>query len=227
MSGASVDHGPGIFSKRLSTTNYAEKPCLFLDRDGVVVEETHYLHRTEDVTLINGVGEAMAKANAMGVAVVMVTNQAGIGRGYYTWQDFEVVQRHILGACGSLGGRCDMILACAYHCEALAPYNREAHPWRKPAPGMLFEAARVLDVDLSRSHIVGDTLADLEAGAQAGLPGGTLVLTGHGGVEWRDRGEAAFARYKKSGSFKARLARNGAEAIRDWLADLTPDVSVV
>lgn len=227
ISRAPVRHEAGLFNRRLSATDYTGRPCLFLDRDGVLVEETHYLHRTDDVVLIRGVAGAIAKANAMGVAVVMVTNQAGIGRGYYSWKEFELVQKHILDAYGSLGARCDMILACAYHREGIAPYKREAHSWRKPAPGMLFEAARVLGIDLSSSHIVGDTLADLAAGALAGLPGGTLVLTGHGQREWSEGGEGAFARYGGGGSFTPCRASNAGEAIENWLAGLTLNASAV
>ena len=215
-----IHHQEGLFSQRLSDTDYTGKPCLFLDRDGVLVEETHYLHRPEDVVLINGVAQAIAKANTMGVAVAMVTNQAGIGRGYYTWEHFHRVQEEILNACALARGRCDMILACAYHREGTAPYRHEAHSWRKPAPGMLLEAARVLGIDLSRSHIVGDTLADLAAGARAGLPSGTLVLTGHGEREWGDGGERTFASYQGSGFFPHR-ARNAAEAIEKWLTGFT------
>lgn len=225
-SGAPADQEPGLFSCRLSTRDYEGKPCLFLDRDGVLVEETHYLHRIEDVVLISGVAEAIANANALGVPVVMVTNQAGIGRGYYSWRDFERVQQHIIEACASVGARWDMVLACAYHGEGIAPYRLDGHSWRKPQPGMLLEAARVLKIDVSRSHIVGDTLADLQAGVEAGLSGGTLVMTGHGEREWRENGNAAFARYAKLGSFVARLAGNGGEAIENWLASFTLDAGV-
>lgn len=214
-------HGdPGIFSQRLSDADFTGKPCLFLDRDGVLIEETHYLHRTDDVALIGGVAEAIRKANGASVAVVMVTNQAGIGRGYYGWQEFDLVQQHVLGACSSLGAHCDMILACAYHRDGVSPFNVDGHSWRKPEPGMLLEAARVLGIDLSRSYIVGDTLADLMAGAKAGLSGGALVLTGHGEREWKENGLAAFALHAGSGSFCPRLAPNGAEAIEHWLAEL-------
>jgi D-glycero-D-manno-heptose 1,7-bisphosphate phosphatase len=216
----------GLFSCRFSRTNYQGKPCLFLDRDGVLVEETNYLHRIEDVVLVAGVAEAVASANALGVAVVMVTNQAGIGRGYYSWKDFECVQQHIIRACSSVGARWDMMLACAYHGEGIAPYREEGHLWRKPQPGMLLETARVLGIDLSRSHIVGDTLTDLDAGARAGLPGGTLVLTGHGEREWREGGAVAFARYQKSGSFMPHLSANAAEAIANWLSGFNLDPSV-
>ena len=212
---------PGLFSHRLSGKDYEGKPCLFLDRDGVLVEETNYLHRTEDVVPIAGVAQAIAKVNAAGLPAVMVTNQAGVGRGYYSWEEFEVVQQHLLELCKTAGGRFDMALACAYHADGTPPYRFDAHPSRKPAPGMLLEAARVLKVDLASSHIVGDTLADLEAGARAGLSGGTLVLTGHGEREWRSSGQAAFAEYQKAGSFLPRLAENAAEAIEIWLAALT------
>lgn len=115
-----------------------------------------------------------------------------------------------------------MVLACAYHADGIEPYRLAAHPWRKPQPGMLLEAARILGVDLSRSHIIGDTLTDLAAGAQAGLPGGTLVRTGHGEREWRDRGEAVFATYRESGRFVANLAENAGEAIDAWLMNAIP-----
>lgn len=208
---------PGLFSQRLSAIDYAGQPCLFVDRDGVLVEETNYLHRREDVAMIAGTAEVIARANARGVAVVMVTNQAGIGRGYYSWQEFESVQAHIVDVCEAAGARFDMILACAYHAEGVGPYERAAHLWRKPGPGMLLEAARTLGVDLARSHIVGDTIADLTAGARAGLPGGSLVLTGHGRREWADGGEAAFAELEKSG-FVPRKVPNAGEAIGSWLA---------
>jgi len=219
--GIVAQHDPGLFGRRLSATDHAGKPCLFLDRDGVLVEETNYLHRCEDVMLIPGAAEAVAKANEMGVAVVMVTNQAGIGRGYYTWDEFDRVQEHILKLCGAFGAGWDLALACAYHGDGIAPYNQDGHFWRKPAPGMLLEAARILNIDLSRSHIVGDTLADLQAGAQAGLPGGTLVFTGHGEQEWKRNGISGFAEFQESGSFTPQLARDAGEAIGRWLATLT------
>jgi D-glycero-D-manno-heptose 1,7-bisphosphate phosphatase len=217
-----VSEEAGLFARRLSSADYAGQPCLFLDRDGVLVEESNYLHRAQDAVIIDGVAEAISSANAAGLAVVMVTNQAGIGRGYYDWDDFERVQRHILEAYCLAGASFDLVLACAYHHEAVSPYRHEAHPWRKPAPGMLLEAARVLGIDLAKSHIVGDTLTDLAAGARAGLRSGTLVLTGHGSREWNDGGEAAFTSLKTEGEFTPHLARNAAHAIENWLAEVLP-----
>jgi D-glycero-D-manno-heptose 1,7-bisphosphate phosphatase len=209
----------GTYSVRLTDVDFSGRPCLFLDRDGVLVEETNYLHRPEDVAVIPGVPQAIANVNQREIPVVVVTNQAGIGRGYYDWPEFLNVQRHILDVCRSSGAHCDMVLACAYHEEGVPPYDRAGHHWRKPAPGMLLEAARQLQIDLRRSYIIGDTLADLAAGAEAGLAGGALVLTGHGQREWASGGEAAFSTYRKGG-FAARVAPDAAQAIEDWLAAL-------
>lgn len=217
---------PGLFVQRITDVNFQGKPCLFLDRDGVSVEETNYLHRTQDVMLIGGVAEAVARTNKMGIAVVMVTNQAGIGRGYYNWPQFVIVQDYILGQGRQHGAHYDMVLACAYHAEGIAPYDRDGHLWRKPGPGMLQEAARILGVDLSLSHIVGDTLTDLAAGARAGLPGGTLVATGHGEREWRNGGAEAFAQYCEDGVFCTSRAANAGEAIDAWLDRISLAVNV-
>lgn len=208
---------PGLFAQQLTDIAAEGKPCLFLDRDGVLVEETNYLHRTDDVAIIAGVPDAIAQVNSLGIPVVMVTNQAGIGRGYYNWAQFIEVQTFILEQCAKRGAHYDMVLACAYHADGIPPYDQAAHQWRKPGCGMLEEAANTLGVDLSRSHIIGDTLADLGAGAQAGLSGGTLVATGHGEREWRTGGEAAFDRYRSVGAFDADRAANAADAIDLWL----------
>src|ERR1700689_4700078 len=91
------------------------RPALFVDRDGAVVEETDYLCRAEDVILIPGAAAAIAVANKHGVAVVMVTNQAGIGRGYYGWSEFQAVQKAIVSALAAQGARIDAVYACPHH----------------------------------------------------------------------------------------------------------------
>jgi D-glycero-D-manno-heptose 1,7-bisphosphate phosphatase len=216
-SGASPD--VGLFAQRLTERPFAGRPGLFLDRDGVLVEEINYLHRPEDVVFISGAYLSIARANRVGVAIVMVTNQAGIARGLYTWDDFLAVQRCIYTHCALHGARFDMVLACAYHIDGIGDYAIANHPWRKPAPGMLLEAARVLEVDLGRSFIIGDSLSDLAAGRAAGLPGGALVRTGHGEREWRKGGEPQFAEWRNS-QFTPRHVENAATAIDQWLEDL-------
>lgn len=155
--------------------------CLFLDRDGVVVEEVEYLHRAEDVRVLPGAAEVIASARKRGWAVGLVTNQAGIGRGYYDWMAFAAVQSALDTLLGIETEPFDFIAACGTHPEA----NQEQlrifdHSWRKPRPGMLLMAAHALNLDLSNSVMVGDQITDLQAGLSAGVGRVAHVSTGHG-----------------------------------------------
>ena len=159
------------------------RPALFLDRDGVLVAEIGYLHRPEDVTVIPGAAALIDAANRAGLATVLVTNQAGIGRGTYGWTEFQATQERISADLVAAGAALDMVLACPFHAEAEPPYRHPAHPCRKPRPGMILRAAERLGLDLAGSWVVGDRRIDLEAGRAAGLAGGVHVLTGHGAAE--------------------------------------------
>ena len=183
-------------------------PALFLDRDGVVVEDVGYLSRTEEVALIPGAAEVIAIANARGLTVIIVTNQAGIGRGYYGWRDFAAVQEAILGALAAAGARIDAIFACGHHPAGNPPYAHPNHPARKPNPGMLLRAAEALGLDLGRSWLIGDKAVDIEAARAAGLAGAVHVLTGHGAAQ-RDEAAALAGR-----GFAVRLCRSIADAPR-------------
>ena len=107
--------------------------------------------------------------------VVIVTNQSGIARGYFDWSVFAAVNSRVLDLLRDQGLFVDMVLACGYHEAGSGPLAVANHPMRKPNPGMVVEAARRLGLDLKRSLIVGDKLADMEAGKRAGLPRGWLV----------------------------------------------------
>jgi D-glycero-D-manno-heptose 1,7-bisphosphate phosphatase len=161
------------------------RPALFLDRDGVLVEEVNYLHRVEDVQIIEGAARLIAAANDAGLPVIMVTNQAGIGRGYYDWNDFALVNDFILRQFENDGGYIDAVIACPYHENGMAHYRQENHPMRKPNPGMFLLAKDCIPMDISHSIIVGDQASDQRAALAAGLQKGFHVLTGHG-VERRD-----------------------------------------
>jgi D-glycero-D-manno-heptose 1,7-bisphosphate phosphatase len=178
-----LQDGVGCWLERLTADVPEGRPALFLDRDGVIVEETHYLSSPADVRIIDGVAEVIARCNKLNMPVIVVTNQAGIARGYYGWPEFEAVQAEIVRRLAVAGARLDLVLACAYHHEGKAPYVVAGHQWRKPNPGMIQKAAELLKLDLSRSMIVGDKISDIEAGAAAGLRRGVLVLTGHGRSE--------------------------------------------
>lgn len=155
-------------------------PGLFLDRDGVVVEEVDFLARAEDVALISGAAAVIAAANERRIPVILVTNQSGIGRGYYGWRAFAAVQDAILTELAARGARVDAIYACPHHPDAKPPYAHPDHPARKPNPGMLLRGAKALELDLARSWLVGDRAVDVEAARRAGFAGALHVLTGYG-----------------------------------------------
>ncbi|MGH6675112.1 MAG: D-glycero-alpha-D-manno-heptose-1,7-bisphosphate 7-phosphatase [Xanthobacteraceae bacterium] len=153
----------------------SSRPALFLDRDGIIVDDTHYLGRAEDVRMIDGVAAAIARCNRLRIPVVVVTNQSGIARGLYDWSGFRAVQEAIVAALAAGGAHLDAVFACAYHGEGSGSLRVAGHPWRKPNPGMILAAGKHMNLDLARSWIVGDKPRDLAAGAAAGLAGGILA----------------------------------------------------
>jgi len=159
------------------------RPGLFLDRDGVLLEDPGYLCRPADARPIAGGAEAILAANRRGVAVVVVTNQSGIGRGYYDWDAFAATQARLEAILAAQGARIDMTIACPHHPDGEGAYRHPAHPCRKPRPGMVLRGLDRLALDRQRSWIVGDRVRDLEAGRRAGLSGGLHVATGDGAKE--------------------------------------------
>ena len=157
----------------------APRPAVFIDRDGTLNEEVGYLHRAEDVVLVPGAAQALARLNALGIPVVVVTNQAGIGKGRYGWEDFHNVMDRITAMLQEAGAHMDAIYAAPHHVRGKGEYQHPDHPDRKPNPGMLTRAAQEHGLDLSRSWMIGDKELDLGAGRNAGCQV-ALVLTGYG-----------------------------------------------
>jgi D-glycero-D-manno-heptose 1,7-bisphosphate phosphatase len=207
--------GVGLWAQRLTGAAFAGRPAVFLDRDGVITQEVHFLRRPADVRLTEGVAAAIAALNAQDVAVVAITNQSGVARGRLSWEDFAAVQDEIARQLAREGAQVDAIFACGYHPDGTSALAVADHPWRKPAPGMLFEARARLGVDLARSFVVGDRRSDLEAGRAAGVPRGVLVRTGYGEAE--AAGLPAIAARWGPG-FAAEVAEDAARAIGRWLA---------
>jgi D-glycero-D-manno-heptose 1,7-bisphosphate phosphatase len=172
----------GLWSD-IAAGDFAGRPALFLDRDGVIVEDTQYLGRAQDVRMLEGAAAAIARCNALGIPVIVVSNQSGIARGLYDWSGFAAVQGAIASALAEAGARLDAVLACAHHADGKAPLNVADHPWRKPNPGMIVAAAERMKLDLARSFMVGDRASDLAAGRAAALAGGILIATGADGAE--------------------------------------------
>ncbi len=184
---------------------------LFLDRDGVIIEERHYVRRAADVSLTCGAADAIRCMNESGIPVVIMTNQAGIGRGIYDWSEFIAVQDEMHKQLSKGGAYVNAVYACAYHSEGKTPLCVENHEWRKPNSGMLKMAELQLKLSLTHSWVVGDRASDLEAGKRAGLRGGTLVATGHGSECF----EISDISRLKSDEFNIRRADTLFDAIRD------------
>ena len=150
----------------------APRPALLLDRDGVINRNHGYVHRPEDTELMPGIVALCRHAQDLGYALVVVTNQAGIARGYYSEAQYHAYSGWLRGHLAAQGVLPDAIYHCPHHPEAgLGPYRR-ACACRKPAPGMILEAARDLHLDLPRSILLGDSAGDMQAGRAAGV--GTL-----------------------------------------------------
>jgi D-glycero-D-manno-heptose 1,7-bisphosphate phosphatase len=146
---------------------------LILDRDGVINEDTGYLHRAEDCRFVDGIFELTAAFAARGFAVAIASNQSGIGRGYYTEADFQGLMAWMTAEFARHGVAIAGVYHCPDHPTAGIGRYRRANPRRKPGPGMLLQAAGDLRLDLARSWTVGDQMSDIEAGRAAGV--GTLV----------------------------------------------------
>jgi len=154
--------------------------AVFLDRDGTLVDELGFLRRAADVRLLPGAAEGVRLFNRAGWRTVVVTNQSGIARGLLDETALAEVHARMQALLACEGARLDAILHCPHHPDEGLPPLRCVCACRKPAPGLLLEAARRFALELGASWIVGDSLRDLEAGARAGLAGGVLVLTGKG-----------------------------------------------
>ena len=148
--------------------------AVFLDRDGTLIEEKHYLHRPEEVVVFPGTGRALRQLQEGGFRLFMVTNQSGVGRGYFTLADVERVHAHLLGELAGDGVRFEQIYIAP---EAPDQPSRG----RKPSPQFLFDARDAFGIDLARSFVIGDKLIDLECGWNAGVQQSILVRTGYGG----------------------------------------------
>lgn len=147
------------------------RPAAFLDRDGVINRDLGYVGSRDRLQLMTGAGSAIARLNRAGYYVFVVTNQAGIGRGYYTEEDHRDVMACLAEQLASEGAHLDDQRFCPFHPEATVECFREGHPWRKPEPGMLFDLIKHWPVDVARSFIIGDQETDLAAGAAAGIRG--------------------------------------------------------
>jgi D-glycero-D-manno-heptose 1,7-bisphosphate phosphatase len=153
------------------------KAAAFLDRDGVVNVDRGYVFRREDFEFVPGTLAAARELKSMGLALVIVTNQSGIARGYYGPEQFHALTDWMKETFAAHGAALDGVYFCPHHpTEGEAPY-RQACQCRKPAPGLFIDAARDLGLDLTRSVLFGDKASDLQAALAAGIPHRVLLGT--------------------------------------------------
>ena len=151
---------------------------IVLDRDGVInVDSGQYIKSPEEWKPIPGALEAIARLNQWGWRVVVATNQSGIGRGYYTEADFRRLTGWMKDVFEKAGAPLADVRFCPHHPDAAVPEYRCRCNCRKPAPGMILEAAETLGIDLTQSVMVGDKQGDMQAAKAAGIPHRILVGT--------------------------------------------------
>jgi len=147
--------------------------AVFLDRDGTLIEDKDYLHRPDEVVIYPGVGPALKRLQDAGFKLFIVTNQSGVGRGYFHIEDVHRVHEHLCRELAKDGVRIEKICVAPEHPDAPSR-------GRKPSPQFLFDACDEFGVALAESYVIGDKLIDLECGWNAGVEQSILVRTGYG-----------------------------------------------
>lgn len=167
------------------------RPAVFLDRDGTIIRDVHYLADPGLVDLLPGAAEALRILHNRGYAIVIVSNQSAVARGLLSLETLSLIHDELSRQLHTN----QVTLDGWYYCtEAPASNDRTLvdHPDRKPGPGMLLRAARELDLDLRQSWMIGDMVSDLLAGRNAGCKGSILVRTGHGQKQEGIEGHATY-----------------------------------
>lgn len=156
--------------------------AVFLDKDGTIIPDIPYNVDTEKIALNEGAVEGLQLLQSHGYLLIIVSNQAGIARGYFTVEQLNNVEHAITSMCSKFGIYIDGFYYCPHHPDGIvAEYNSDCD-CRKPRPGLLLQAAKDLDIDLSSSWMIGDILNDVEAGNRAGCK--TILLNNGNETEW-------------------------------------------
>lgn len=153
--------------------------AAFIDRDGVINEDLGHVGRLEQFHLLPGAAEGLRRLAAHGFLLVVVTNQAGIAKGMYTEDDYRRVTSHMEALLLTLQVRLAGVYFCPHHPDGTVSRYAVNCDCRKPAPGLLRQAAMELDLDIAKSVLVGDKISDTQAGRAAGVAKTVLVRSGH------------------------------------------------
>ena len=191
---------------------------VFLDRDGTINEEVRYLHKAEDFKLLPGVAKAIRLWNENGFRVVVVTNQAGVARGYYREEDVIRLHRHMEQLLAGMGARIDGCYYCPHHPEhGIGSYKVKCR-CRKPGTGMFEHADAVFPVAKAHSYMVGDKWLDTQAGANFGLKT-VLVGTGYGRELYEER-------KRKEDKENKEAQEDQAAEVMDYFAETLYDAAI-
>ena len=171
----------GVHFKLLSRLKPAGiRSGLFFDRDGVIVTEVGYLHRIDEIEFLPNVVEIIRTANSHKVPTIIISNQSGIARGIYGWDDYKLVEEEIVNQLANDGAMIDACIACGTHPKYTSGWTSNDAYWRKPGPGMLRLAAEHIGIELSSSWLIGDKFTDVLAAKTANLAGCVHLDTGYG-----------------------------------------------
>jgi D-glycero-D-manno-heptose 1,7-bisphosphate phosphatase len=165
------------------------KRAVFIDRDGTISEEVGYINHPARFRVFPYSAAAIKLLNEAGWLAILVTNQAGVARGYFTEEMIHTVHNQLEHNLKEAGARLDAIYYCAHHPSVGAPPYRFECDCRKPKPGLILRAAKELNVDLGQSWMIGDRYSDIELARNAGVNSG-FVLSGYGRGEWQHQRSA-------------------------------------
>lgn len=162
-------------SKHIEFKNSVRKPAVFLDRDGVVIKHVNYISKTSDVKLVPGIAHFIKIMRKRGYLIFIVTNQSGIGRQYYSWENYRAVNQQMLQLLANKSTFVDHISHSPYYAASKLAIGLVRKSLRKPRAGMLVALANEYNIDLSTSILVGDRATDVFAGMLAGVKAAYLV----------------------------------------------------
>ncbi|HUS12061.1 MAG TPA: HAD family hydrolase [Pyrinomonadaceae bacterium] len=163
-----------------------KRRAVFMDRDGTISEEVGYINHPSRFRLFAFAAAAIKQLNENGWLAIVITNQAGVARGYFTEQMIETVHADMRKQVDEAGGRIDAIYYCAHHPSVGEPPYRFDCDCRKPKPGLITRAAEDFNIDLGRSWMIGDRYSDVELARNAGVKS-MLVMSGYGRGEWENQ----------------------------------------
>jgi D-glycero-D-manno-heptose 1,7-bisphosphate phosphatase len=149
--------------------------ALFLDRDGIINVDHGYVYKKEDFHFTDGIFDVCRHAISLGFDIYIITNQAGIGRGYYSVNDFLVLTKWMKETFNNEGVKISDVFYCPHHPTEGVGIYKESCQCRKPAPGMLIEAKDKYNINLSKSFFIGDKISDMEAAQAAGITNRILI----------------------------------------------------